>query len=535
MSQVATVRSGPANHTPLPIVRVSAAMGSDDSTCAQYLHAKAHVTERVQRPRRRYERLDDFLPKTVFSMLDQLEGRQLPAHAELADIAARQGTFGPAEIAWIVDAVAAYPDLAADGLTPAPGNWVVSGASDSELRELYAWGRAYVGAGGRHRVMVLPVLSTATLRTPPPSKVAIAAYTTAFGSLSSWPSPWSDRFRPTHEASIEPSRVSIHQVGLLDGSMVELFSGTPQQARALYDEFGRAVAASAAAGGPAEPGQDCASCKLLDACEAVPRCAGLLGAHDPDAPLRQVSATTLRYHAACPRQARLSSVHLPSNAIESEAIQVGRVVDDVLNRAHNTPGATACTTAGHAKLLDADALDPAVAQRSATLLGHHAEICPRHSACDISDVQVQGSVVAFDPDASSVVIARPDLLYREDGDLVWRETTTSRYPPRSDKHLFDTGKRIQLALAVLLCHAKALGEPVARLEVEYLTDGGADVRYIDISDASLVAQARAVVEPVAQRWRCDENFAATPGAACASCAFTRWCPDAAPTERTDHA
>ncbi|WP_460887956.1 PD-(D/E)XK nuclease family protein [Promicromonospora xylanilytica] len=493
------------------------------------------MNEKIERPWRRWERQSDFLIKAVFGVLDQIEGKGRPWSDDLPALAAQHGTFGPAEIAWIINAVTLFPDFAAEGLRPVSGYWVKSGASSSDFRELYSWGRGYTDDSGSLRVLVLPVLSTPSARLPAPSKVAIAAFTTAFGALSSWPSPWSERFQPAENPGTSPTVVSIRQVGLLDGSVSELFGGTPDEAKDLYEDVGRAVAVQAAAGGPASPGRDCASCKLLDNCDGVPRSTGVLGISAPEAPLRKVSATTLRYHEACPRQARLSSINLSSDAQEPAAIEVGRVVDDVLNRAHNTSASAACTTDQLATLLDATPTAPAIADRALKLLSHHAEICARLGTCAITDVQVQATVVAFDPAASSVVVARPDLLYREDGDLVWRETTTSLSSPSAKKHLFNTSKRLQLALAVLLCHAGALGEPVVRLEVEYLTDRGPDLRPLDVTDPRLVAQARAVVEPVAQSWRQDETFAPAPGPACGSCAYTRWCPDAAANERTDHA
>ncbi|WP_285104082.1 PD-(D/E)XK nuclease family protein [Promicromonospora sp. MEB111] len=515
---------------------MNAGHGSDDGTCARFLQAKTRVNEKVgQRPRRRKERQSSSLIPAVFGVLDQIEGKERPWPGDLPALAAGQGTFGPAEIAWITNAVTTYPDLVAEGLHPLSGHWVKSGTSPADLRELYAWGRGYTDSTGSLRVLVLPVMSTVSARPPARSKVAIAAFTTAFGTLSSWPSPWSERFRPIDSPGPSPTRVSIRQVGLLDGSMVELFDGTPDKARALYQEAGRPVAVQVATGGPASPGRDCVSCKSLDSCDGVPRSSGIVGVSAPGAPLRQVSGTTLRYHVACPRQARLSAIHLSSDAQESAPIEVGRVVDDVLNRAHGTGDPAACTADQLVTSLQATPTAPAIADRALKLLGHHAEICPRASGCEITEVQVQATVVAFDPAASSVVVARPDLLYREDGDLVWRETATSLFPPSGKKHLFDTHKRLQLALAVLLCHAGALGEPVARLEVEYLTDRGPDLRYLDVTDPLLLAQAHAVVGPVAQNWRHDEAFAPAPGPACGSCAYTRWCPDAAANERTEHA
>lgn len=519
---------------PIPVVRIGATMTADESACARYLRAKARVTERPERRRRRYEPMDSFVLDPVLEILDDLESGRL-SRSEIAHVAnTRMSKFGPGERAWVRNAVTRYPDLGAEGLRPVPGYWAVQAKSDWEIRELYSWGRGYLGDGGLLRVFVFLSFSRAQRSRAGEPKTAVAAMTTALGRLCPRPSPWSKPFTPEEAPDVVPERVSIRQVGLLDGSMVELFAGTPDEAKALYEKFGRMAAGRAAAGADPTPGRDCANCPLIDTCDAVLPTPGLMGLAMPDAPLRSVSATTLRYHAACPRQARLNSMHLSHDAQEPSFIRVGRLVDGLLNDAHGAGRGTPCSDKDlQASLASTPSADPADRTRAAVLLSHHVEVCPLRG-CEITDVQEQAQVVSLDPEASVVVVARPDVIYRDDGDLVWRETTTSFVPPRSSKHLFDTSKGIQVALAVLLCHAGALGEPVKRIEVEYLTDHGADLRYLDPTDTALVRAARAVVEPIVAHWRNDEEFPAVPGDPCSSCAYLQWCPDAvAPEGKND--
>lgn len=510
---------------PLPIVRVGAGVGSDDASCARHEQLKARVTDRIDRPRRAREGRADFLLRPVLAALDEIEvqGRSKPD--VLHRLTKFRDQFDEPEIRWIRNAVANYPDLPADGLVPEPGVWVRRGTADGELRELYSWGRGYVTPDRKQRVFVFLAFAGASGRPVAPAKIAIAAFTTAFGTACAWPREWSAPFQPTNTPDVAPDRVRVCQVGLLDGSMKTLFEGTPERARAAYERSGRAAAESVITESVATPGRPCGGCKAVDTCSAIHQAPGLLGITMPSTPLRKVSATTLRYHEACPRQARLWSLHLSSDVQEGDRIQVGRVVDGLLDDAHRGDDLPRCTGALTdeylPKTLDADGR-----VRATKLVTYHAAVCPWNSGSDVTDARVQHEVVAFDPAASAVVSARPDLLYREDGDLVWRETTTSKAPPAADKHLLGTHKRIQIALAVLLCHAGALGESVARIELEYLTDVGPDLRYLDPSDPHTVTAARAVVEPVARRWRQDQSFQPLPGSACRTCSYVQWCPDA---------
>lgn len=470
-----------------------------------------------------------------FDVLDAIEGDGRSASDALDVLPDGVGT---PERNWIANAVAVYPDMLAEGLRPVRDHWVIQTETAADVRELYTWGRRYKSVDGRTRVLVLASMSTATRRPASDVKTAIAACTAAWGTPAPWPKPsgWSERFAVRGSHVDVPAWVSVRQIGLLDGSVVDLFEGTPAEARVLYERDGKSAVQRAVAGGPPVPGNTCAGCKLIDGCTVVPRTPGILGVVDPDAPVRSVSATTLRYHDACPQQVRLRGLNLSVASAEPQPIRVGRAVDAALNTVHGQLGEGPCMREQlDAVLVDHVAgLDEDDVQMVSRRLRRHVDTCSRHGGCEITDERPQARVTAFDPDASAVIYADPDLLYREDGELVWRETTAGWAPPSSRRHLFETRKGIQLALAVLLCHAGALGEPVGRVEMEYLTDRGADLRFLDVTDPETVAAARAVIEPVAARWRADNTFPATPGRACGSCSFTRWCPDAAP-ERTPDA
>lgn len=512
----------------LPLVRVSASLAAD-SWCPHGQSVKTRVSDRYPpRPRRRRTEGSDFLFDPLFDALDAFEVDGVTREDAIEQMQAIE-SIGVAEGAWLTHAISRYPDFRQDGLLAVPGLWVIHGVAPDSRRELYAWGRSYASEDGSRRVHVFP---TSTGRTPEPAKVAVAAFTTAFGRLATRPSRWWLPFAPVSAADTFPTEVVVRSVSLYDGSFVDLFVGSREEAKDFYDTAGRPNAARAVAGGARVPGSNCCGCKLLDLCNAVPRTPGLLRLSDPAAPLRSVSATTLRYHAQCPRQMRLREQNLPSGRTESDPIRIGRIVDSALDELHRDTSTPPCTSARVDEALatrkDLAASDRA---RAAHLLGLHVDVCPWIAGVATTP-RPQAEVVAFDADASALIVAKPDLLYIEDGELVWRETTTSRHALWGATSLFESRKKLQLALALLLCAAGAVAmdRRVARIEVEYLTDNGADLRILDPHDQETQEEARQVIDAVAPAWFADGSFPARPGVACASCAYSEWCPDAVESE-----
>lgn len=515
---------------PLPLVRVNAGM-VEEGGCPRFNWAKANVTYTVKRrPWRRREPLSDFLLEPLFKVLDAVEIDGCSVEEALRSVK-WEARLGEPEKRWIRNAAAAYPDLRATNLDRVSGWWVVRGAAGRQTRELYTWGRAYASADGGHRLLVLPAMGTASRREVAKQRISVAAYTTAFGRLAAWPDPWPAPFHIAEEEFVAPSRVTVRQVGLLDGSMRDLFDGVPEDAKALYNEVGRPAATAITASTQMGPGHDCGGCRLLDECDSVPRARGLLGVVDREAPLRELSATTLRYHRDCPQQARLFDLNLSTAWEEPSAIRVGRAIDAVLNAAHSGERTAACTRVElHALLGDQVGLTSEERLLCSKRLEGHEQTCPWVANAPIDGARPQASVVAFDPDGSAVIHATPDLLFREDHAVVWRETTSSERPPWSSRNLLDTRKSVQLALAVLLLNYGALGAEAGRIEVEYLTDQGPDLRLLDPTDPEVVATAAEIIRPLAAQWRQDQHFRATPGDVCQSCAYSSCCPASARTE-----
>ena len=175
------------------------------------------------------------------------------------------------------------------------------------------------------------------------------------------------------------------------------------------------------------------------------------------------------------------------------------------------------------------------ARRAALMLASHAELCPFNRAGQITEVRVEPTLAVHDTDANVIVIAKPDLLYLEDGAWVWREIKTRQArcgqgptcsgTSRSSRSRSCSGR--ERAGGQAGGHARRAGAALPRLRRHVLL--------IDPNDPAQVATAREVIHDLAAPWHADKTAAARPGRALRSAARSaRWCPDGPPAwERED--
>jgi CRISPR/Cas system-associated exonuclease Cas4 (RecB family) len=274
-------------------------------------------------------------------------------------------------------------------------------------------------------------------------------------------------------------------------------------------------------------------CKQFTGCEAVPRRPGVLGLPSRVAPLRKVSVSDLRYHAACPAQGFLRSLHLPKSDEYGSAARLGQAVHGWIEKLHRRPEQPPCAvgdmpsvgenwTQGRWRVSDEDAAT------GRDMLLHHVDACPFQDAALIQRVEPEALRVVHDTAAQAVVIAKPDLLYQEDGSWVWRELKTTRKRRRHHEDLLDTYPQLALAVALLAQGALGGDPDGSRVEVEILRPDGSDPHVIDPTDPGRQRKALSVLRRYAGPWREDETWDARPGPHCRSCPVSRWCPSAAP-------
>jgi len=473
--------------------------------------------------------LDDFVLRPVMAALDKVEFDESSADEAISEVHRLGKPTHPGVTRFAEHATRMYLASHRRGavtMRPVRELWVAQRITKSVVWELYAWGRRYESVDGQLREFRFLRLGDVGSRERDPTEIALAAYAAAFGAPAAWPDPWSQPFSPSGQAGAE--RVRVVDVGLVDGSMELCFDGTADEVEEYFAEHGRHQVGTIVAGGVAVPGSGCASCKRVAVCDGPVRTPGLLGLDASQGPLRTVSVSGLRYYRQCPAQAYLRSVHLPRAYEYSPEAELGQAVHAWLEAAHEAQP-TACRpealpelgsswSAGKWQVAAGDLADAGI-----RMLAHHVEVCPFREAPEIETVRVEPQLTFADTTARAIVLAKPDLVYREAGQWVWRELKTTQKAPRS---FTDPLREFpQLALGVAVLASGGLGPGGAgRVELEIVRPTGAEIVLIDPTDDERVETARAVLREWAAPWRADRSFEARPGRNCRGCPVSLWCP-----------
>ncbi len=394
-------------------------------------------------------------------------------------------------------------------LTPRP--WVYryhrpssDGRGTVEYR-ITAWGRCLEHGDGRLRELRLPVNR---LRKRSAAERAVAALVVAEGN-----------FDPRLE------RIKVIQFALSDGRTDTIFDGTRDEALALYRAAGAPAVRALLDSQEYRPGTACTACTAAPVCPALPRAEGLLGLADLSRPRRSWSSTTGRGHQGCPARSYLRGLRIPADdTVErSAAVERGRAVHAFLAERHGRRPHKSCTPEIPVDWVpEGYRLPDEERQLGAELLRHHAEVCPLRTAEPRSEIQTEPRLVFDDTAADLLVLAEPDLLYRDAGSWVWRETKTSA-SDRTRRNILATYP--QLALGVRIIGGGVLPRPQAggRVELELLHPGGVDLRILDPSAPETQAAAESVLREQVSGWHAETLFEAVPGPECATCEVARWC------------
>ncbi|MFH8626564.1 PD-(D/E)XK nuclease family protein [Streptomyces vietnamensis] len=487
-----------------------------------------------QLPREEHE---TFTLGPVCAALDRIEFGGATVDEALGALSGHRPALHEGHRTYVEHAVRQYTSQGPDAFVPVQPYWAVH--KDNGRRwELYAWWRRYQSADGT--VREYRRLRHGDARASSRGEIAVAAYTAAFGADAAWPRRWNQEF-VIHGSPGPVARVRIIEIGLGDGSRTVQFDGTAEEAKAYYEAHGGPHVRNVVRGGPERPGAACFDCKQFTGCEAVSRSPGVLALPSRRLPLRKVSISDLRYHAACPAQSLLRSLHLPKTGEYSDAAKLGQAVHGWVEALHRRTGPIPCTrgdmpppgenwTAGRWRVPDEEA------ETGRAMLLQHVDSCPFQLPEAIERVECEPTRVFHDTAAQALVVAKPDLLYREDGSWVWRELKTTRTPARIGKDPLDAYPQLALAV-VLLAQGELGGDPSgSRVELEVLRPDGSDPHVIDPTDAERLAKARAVLRRYAGPWREDRAWEARPGGHCHQCPVSRWCPSAqAPADAEEKA
>ncbi|MFF1960253.1 PD-(D/E)XK nuclease family protein [Streptomyces sp. NPDC058220] len=485
---------------------------------------KARGYRPTHRPARRHELLEHFTFGPFMAACDARAPR--PSADEPGDGWARLPKRAHDGLQrWTEHASASYEEAfpvdPGNPLTEVPEPWTYRhrsvGADPRGAREyrFTVWGRCLRSADGTVRELRLPV-NRLHQASPPEGFVAAAALVLSEGV----PGP-------------PPKHVRIVEVALLDGQVRTLFDGTRGEAVSRYREHGPAALNALLDSQEFRPGSSCAECSYVSVCPALRRAPGLLGVEAQGRPRRTWSVTNGRNYRICPARDHLRRLHLPTaDAIErGSAAERGRAVHAYLAARHGRSVLRPCTADVPDEWVpEGFDLDPGQRALGARLLRRHAAVCPLRCVHDGTDVRNEPRVVRHDTAADVVVIAAPDVLYRDADSWVWRETKTSAGDRPGSGPLLERFPQLALGV-VLLARGDLGGQPGrSRVELEVLRPGGADLEIIDPFAPAARSAAENVLRDLVGGWHRDDHFVATPGAACTHCEVARWCPSALPVE-----
>ncbi|MFD7652856.1 PD-(D/E)XK nuclease family protein [Actinosynnema sp. NPDC059797] len=436
---------------------------------------------------------------------------------------------------FVQHAVRAYLDNSrptdAPPVVPCEHEWVLRARRDGRTWEYTSWGRRYHDPTTELREFRLLVVGQAGKRERPAAQIAHAAHVAASGEPATRPERYAEPYRLLGAEPV--NRVRVAEVGVTDGSYALLFDGTPEQARERFAEHAAEPVKTLVRGGQARPGASCLKCKLLTSCEDLPKAPNLLGVPGRRSPwpLRKVSMSDLRYYRDCPAMSFAYGVRLPRTDEYSAEAELGKAVHQVLEVNHGL-GKGECTAydmpmADWVWSEDPDIMSGELGRAGSQMLGQHLDTCPFNAGA-ITDVRVEPELTFYDTTANVIVIAKPDVLFHDNGGVVWRETKTTQLEGRFHDDPLDAYP--QLALATVLLNDGHLGGDLtgARVELETLRPGGATVECIEpFHEPDRVAKARQVLHDLAEPWRSDEVFTARPTArVCGTCPVSRWCSSA---------
>lgn len=442
---------------------------------------------------------------------------ELPT-ALAARLARRRPRLQEAEVAWVLACVDRY--------RPVDETWAVldaplvrqSVSGDGDVKELSAWGLVSENADRSVVCVELPRFKDGG-RPYDDARVAAAAYCAAFGAPAARTVSRAEPHR-LREAR-RPDRILVFEYYADTGDRKLVFEGGPDAIRDRYLAVGLPAALRANDPAVRHAGFDCGSCAFVSDCPEVPKTPGLLGVTASRAPRGTWSATNGTKYNRCGLQDHLFRQHVNGHEPSSPE-RIGRAVDAALNHLHQ--GGRPCesrrlpaTAEDWRRFGDLRRNEIELANRA---LEQHVNLtCPMATGLFTTQPRPQREIIAFDSAANTMVYATPDLLYLENGGLVWRETKWASRIPGDRFEPLRSRWRLQLATAVLLMADGAVpdGEPMY-VELELLNARDADFVRIEVQQQAQVDRARDIVRKAVAPWRAAPgDRTATPGRHCGYC------------------
>ncbi len=405
---------------------------------------------------------------------------------------------------------------------------------DTDRVEFWAWAVHHIGLDGALREVHLLRWRGVESAGLTAAETALIAHVAGSGFIADH-AKWYQRFVPVSGLTQPPAarEVRVRLIGVLDGTVGECFTGTPEEAAAAF-EHTVPGAVDVLAGGRTRPTRACAGCNVRHVCPGLAAYPGLLGVAGFAPTTRSVSPSDLWTHSACPRQLHLArDLGLPRERGEpTEALRRGTQVHAWLAAAHER--GQACSDVDlpenpdHAPdLLRTLGWTPQEYTVNRAYLRQHLPHCPLRDdgVRIISEVEI----TAWDDDANIVLSTRPDSAYLGSaGAWVIRETKTlsPRGLPDDRTALLHRYPQIAAAVCLLADGYRPDAQPLeaaGRVELELLGSESAEVVPFDASDPLTVLVARTALAERVDAWLFDTEHPIGERPPCATCDVARWC------------
>jgi hypothetical protein len=158
----------------------------------------------------------------------------------------------------------------------------------------------------------------------------------------------------------------------------------------------------------------------------------------------------------------------------------------------------------------------------------HQLTCPINKD---SKVVTELAIEALDTDADITVSTRPDLIYKNGDDLVWREIKTVSSIQDIEKDIyFNIYPQLPLAIRLMVqdCLPKEVTEKLGnfknkRVELELISNDGCKTISWDCDDANVKLSAWSQLAEQVDSWASDTLFAPSPNPPCNWCKVSKWC------------
>ncbi len=158
----------------------------------------------------------------------------------------------------------------------------------------------------------------------------------------------------------------------------------------------------------------------------------------------------------------------------------------------------------------------------------HQLTCPINKE---SRVVTELAIEALDTDADITVSTRPDLIYKNGDDLVWREIKTVSSIQDIEKDIyFNIYPQLPLAIRLMVedCLPKEEIEKLGnfknkRVELELISNDECKTISWDCDDANVKLSAWSQLAEQVDSWASDTLFAPSPNPPCNWCKVSKWC------------